>query len=130
MSTINDILTYIEGHKSWKVFNGWRITEKSHRKYISANYAAGLLFVHTAATNARDIDGIGIVEPLGDNRWFLTQLIADNESARIGLVEQFLARYPGAIIAGYDRRGTRRTVKRSDRLIKRMLSKMIYGKRS
>lgn len=123
---INDILNYIEGRKSWKVFNGWRITTESHRKYISANYAAGLLFVHSNAASG-NVEGVGIVEPLGDNRWFLTQLIADNEDARVSLIEQFLRRYPGAIIAAYDRRGRRRTVKRSDNLIKRMLN---YGKRS
>jgi len=126
---IHELLQFIEQRKSAKVFAGWRITDPDHRRYVVLHYATGLLFCHRAGDSPSGaIDGVGVAELLGDNQVFAKQLIADNTEARVSIIKQFIAKFPGAIIVAYDRRGRRKVVKDSAKLLKHILHKG-YGKR-
>lgn len=62
--------------------------------------------------------------PQSKNEFFISQLVADNKIARCDVIQQFLDKYPDAIVSQYDRKGRQINVKNSAKLLKRILK---YG---
>jgi hypothetical protein len=122
LQTAKELCEYIEKRKSSKVFAGWSITERSHRNDIVVKYLTGLLFFSRDA-RTQAINGLGLVEPLqqSKNEFFINQLVADNKQARIDVIQQFINKYPDAIVSKYDRKSRRVNVKDSAKLLKRIL---------
>lgn len=122
MQIARALCEYIEKRKSPKIFNGWSILETAHCRDILVKYLTGLLFFSRDA-RTQAINGVGLVEPLQKSKdeFFIKQLIADNKQARIEVIQQFLNKYPDAVVSKYDRNGRRVTVKDSAKLLKRIL---------
>ena len=62
--------------------------------------------------------------PQSKNEFFISQLVADNKIARRDVIQQFLVKYPDAIVSQYDRGNRRVIVKNSAKLLNRIIN---YG---
>jgi|SRR6185369_13647497 len=112
--TLEDIMKFIDKHKSDKVFRGWDSTNVEHRAGIVKSFVSGYGFY--ATDSGGNITGVGIARTEDNQKFFIEQFIARNANARRSIIKQFFLRWPTAVIEGYERYGKLRTVSNSFKL--------------
>lgn len=121
----DELIAFANARKSDRVFIGFNPADYQHRQFIRMRLLSGLLFY--SRNKEGRLDGVLIVTFKGNNKFFVEQLVADTAEARVAVGTEFVNKFPGCVVEGYDRKGKLHKVKDSAKFLKHILHKG-YGK--